>query len=166
MMSQPGQRTITIHILPNISRSKVNQIMKFSQLIEYNKRNIFFKNHAENEAGMLVPDPFLFFRKASCEVKAIVLQLGFIVFQQPSTWHTIKTNCIKLQTTKMVWEQFFHHILCSIFQENCFLCYNLLTDQVSLPNCLYFLRYWAICVLELFGNQVLTSEVLKLTLSF
>ena len=35
----------------------------------------------------------------------------------------------------------------------------------SVP-CLYFLRYWAICVLQLFVNQVVTSWILKLTLSF
>ena len=29
-----GQKTITIHILHNISRSKANQTMKFRQLIE------------------------------------------------------------------------------------------------------------------------------------
>ena len=33
------------------------------------------------------------------------------------------------------------------FQQKCSLCYTLLTDQISLPACLYFLRYWAICVL-------------------
>ena len=27
-----------------------------------------------------------------------------------------------------------------------------LTDQISLPDCLYFSRYWAICVLQLFAN--------------
>ena len=26
-------------------------------------------------------------------------------------------------------------------------CHILLTDQISLSGCLYFLRYWAICVL-------------------
>ena len=41
MTSQPGKQTIPIQILPNISRSKGNQTMKFSQLIEYNTRNIF-----------------------------------------------------------------------------------------------------------------------------
>ena len=41
MTSQPGQQTVGIHILPNISRTKDNQTMKFSQLIEYNMRNIF-----------------------------------------------------------------------------------------------------------------------------
>ena len=43
MMSQPGLQTIAIHILPNISQSKGNQAMKFGQLIEYNKRNIFLQ---------------------------------------------------------------------------------------------------------------------------
>ena len=33
------------------------------QFIEYNLRNIFFKYHAENKAGRLVPDLFLFFKK-------------------------------------------------------------------------------------------------------
>ena len=41
MTSQHGHQTITIFILPNSSRSKGNQIMKFGQLIEYNMRNIF-----------------------------------------------------------------------------------------------------------------------------
>ena len=47
---------MTINILPNISRSKDNQTLTSGQLIECSKINIFFKNHAENEAGRLVPD--------------------------------------------------------------------------------------------------------------
>ena len=43
MTSQSGLQTIAIHILPNISQSKGNQTMKFDQLIEYNKRNIFLQ---------------------------------------------------------------------------------------------------------------------------
>ena len=43
MMSKPEKQTITLHILPNISRSKDNQTMKFGQLIEYNMRNIFLE---------------------------------------------------------------------------------------------------------------------------
>ena len=126
--------------LTNISRSKDNQTMKLGQLIEYNKRNIFFfKNYVESEAGRLVLDLVLFFKKA----------------QQPSTWHTIKTNCIKPQTIdpeiystfffqKWVWEQLLHHILCMIFQEKCFSCYIQLIDQISLYDCPYFSKYWAI----------------------
>ena len=37
-------------------------------------------------------------------------------------------------------------ILCIIFQEKCISYYTLLTDQISLSDCLYSLRYLAICV--------------------
>ena len=50
MTSQSGYQTSTMHILPNISRSKGNQSMKFGQVIEYSKRNIFLQNYTENEA--------------------------------------------------------------------------------------------------------------------
>ena len=63
MMLQPGSQTITMHMLPNILRSKHNQTLKLGQLIEYKKRNIFFKNYAKIEARKLVPDLFLFFKK-------------------------------------------------------------------------------------------------------
>ena len=49
-----------------------------------------------------------------------------------------------------------HQILSMIFQEKYLSCYILLTDLIELSDCLYFLRYWAICALE----------ILKLTLSF
>ena len=40
MTSQPGLQTNEIDILANISQSKYNQTMKFSELIDHNKRNI------------------------------------------------------------------------------------------------------------------------------
>ena len=33
-----------------------------------------------------------------------------------------------------------------------------LTDQISMSDCLYFLRFWAICVLQLFVDQVMVCE--------
>ena len=44
MASQTGQQVITMHILPNNSRRKRNQAMKFGQLIKYNMENIFLQN--------------------------------------------------------------------------------------------------------------------------
>ena len=44
-----------------------------------------------------------------------------------------------------------------IFQEKCFSYYILLTDQISLSDCLYFSRYWAISVLQLSVNQAVRS---------
>ena len=72
--------------------------MKFGQLIEYNKVNVFFENHAENEAGRLV----FVLKKALYEVKASGLQLRFNIIWQPSTCmpstqlEKIKANSIKL----------------------------------------------------------------------
>ena len=40
MTSQPGWQIIVMHILPNISRSKDNETMKFRQLIECSMKNI------------------------------------------------------------------------------------------------------------------------------
>ena len=47
MTSQPGLQTIAIDILPKISQSNGYQTMKFGQLIEFNKRNIFFQKLCE-----------------------------------------------------------------------------------------------------------------------
>ena len=65
MTSQLAKQTIAINILSSISGNKSNQAVKRGQLIQYNKRNVFFfKIYAENEAGRLVPDLFLFFKYA------------------------------------------------------------------------------------------------------
>ena len=52
------------------------------------------------------------------------------------------------------------------FQQKCSSFYILPTDQILLLGCLYFFRYWAVYVLQLFLIQVVTSRILKLTLSF
>ena len=62
MTSSAGKQIIAIRILPNISKSKGNKTMKFGQLIEYNVKIFFFKNHAENKVGRLIPD--VFFKKS------------------------------------------------------------------------------------------------------
>ena len=44
-------------------------------------RKIFFlKNHAENDAGRLVPDLFLLFKKVLYEIKVSDLLLSFNIF--------------------------------------------------------------------------------------
>ena len=46
-----------------------------------------------------------------------------------------------------------------IFDGKCFSCYILLTDQISLPDCLYFLRHSAICMLKFFVSLIVTSLI-------
>ena len=58
MMPQPGQQTIVIHLLPDISRSKGNQAMKFGQLIEYNMKNIFLEKSYAKCGGETNSKPF------------------------------------------------------------------------------------------------------------
>ena len=59
MTPQPGNQTIGIHILPNISRNTGNQTMKFAQLVEHKMGNIFLKKSYTNAIEKLFPDPFL-----------------------------------------------------------------------------------------------------------
>ena len=57
MTSQPGEQTTAINILPNISRSKGNQTMKFVQLREYNTRNIFVEKSYTKCVKKTIPRP-------------------------------------------------------------------------------------------------------------
>ena len=79
MTSQTGKQTIAIHILTDIWKTKDNQTTKFDPLIECEKI-FFFKNHTENETGRLIPDFFLFLKKASNDVKASGQHLSSNIF--------------------------------------------------------------------------------------
>ena len=58
MASQPVKQPIGIHILPNISKSKCNQTMKFGQLIEYSLRNVFLEKSCTKSGGETIRRPF------------------------------------------------------------------------------------------------------------
>ena len=149
MTSQPGTQTIPIHILTNISRSKTNQAMKFGQLTEYN----FLKNHTK----MLrrnYSQTFFKIIKVEHIYRSTVwsfIQFIFIVCQYEGYQNILKLNCSPLTFTS--YKAFSKNkrgcgtslsasIFCMIFEEKYFSCYILLTDQMSLSGCLYFVRYW------------------------
>ena len=58
MTSQPGKQIIAIHTLPNISRSKNNQTMKYGQLIDCNMKNIFLEKSFAKCGGETILRPF------------------------------------------------------------------------------------------------------------
>ena len=58
MTSQPGKQIIAIHILPNISRSKNNQTMKYGQLIDCNMKSIFLEKSFAKCGGETILRPF------------------------------------------------------------------------------------------------------------
>ena len=69
MTSQPGLQAIAIHVLPNISRNKDNLTIKFSQLIEYNKRNILLQNLSRKWGKKTSFRPLFIFQKIWGESK-------------------------------------------------------------------------------------------------
>ena len=96
MTSQPGLQIIAIHILLNITQRKCNQKMKFGQLTEYNKRNIFFQKLCGKWGKETNSGPLFILYKVYYEGKTSGLHLSFDILPQPSTCHKIKANCIKL----------------------------------------------------------------------
>ena len=58
MTSQLGKQKIAIQVLPNISRSKGNQTMKFGQLIEYNMTKKFLQKSYTKRGGESIPRSF------------------------------------------------------------------------------------------------------------
>ena len=58
MTSKPGKQTITMYILPSISRSKGNQTVRFGQLIEYNMSSIFLEKSYTKYGEETIPRPF------------------------------------------------------------------------------------------------------------
>ena len=74
MTSQPGKQTITTYLLPNISQIKGKHAMKFGQVIEDNKINIFLQKSYRRK---LVPGFSQFSKKVLPEVKATGLKFSF-----------------------------------------------------------------------------------------
>ena len=56
---KPGKKIIAIHIIPNISKSEVNQKMKFGQLKEYHMRSIYLENFYRKCGRETIAGPFL-----------------------------------------------------------------------------------------------------------
>ena len=102
-----------------------------------------------------------YLRKGYCIINLIFF-LRFCQYEiKHSSSNLIRSNPLQgsgcsISTTFCAW----------FFKKNISPCYDLLTEQISLSGCLYFLRYWSVCVLRLLVNQFLTSQILKLTLSF
>ena len=100
MTSKPGQQTTVIHILPNISRSKGNQIMKFGHLIECNMRNVFLEK--SKCGGETSPRPFSEKLKVSISLdqQSNVLYSLLLLYGQVEGYRNIsKLSCRPLAFT-------------------------------------------------------------------
>ena len=52
--SKHVKQTVAMYIVPNVSRSKWNQVMKFGQLIEFKIINIFFEKSYTKCSGEII----------------------------------------------------------------------------------------------------------------
>ena len=87
-----------MHILPDTSRSKGNQTKKFSQLIEYNMRNIFLEKSWTKCGGETSPKP-IFFKKEKIKTEHIDQQsysLFLFYVQVEDCQNILKLRCKQL----------------------------------------------------------------------
>ena len=136
-------------------------------------KTFFSKNHSQNGVEKLFPDLFL---KNQNQGYLWINSDKFSTVYMPN-WGLSKYIETKLQTICYylkwsLWKKNKKRSAINLlpsfsawFLKKC-CCYVILTDQISLHGCLYFVRYWTICVLQLFISQVVTTWILKLTLHF
>ena len=135
--------------MPNISKSKGNQTIKFGQLMGHNMRNIFLKNRTQNVMEILFPDSFL--KNQNWAYHWInILKIHTACFYGIPSWGLLEHIETKLQTTcsfpsykAFLKNKRFRTSLpalfsASFFGEKYLSCYIQLPDQISLSGYLYF----------------------------
>ena len=158
MASQPAWQTNVIHTLPNISRSAVNQTMKFGLLINYNMRNIFLWKSYTKCGAEISPEPFYEKWKLSRSRDQLAkISIYFYCIPYWGLSKYIKVGYMPLAFTS--YEAFqkpkrglglvsLPYILHNFWRKMFLLvCSINWPTFILLSNCLYFARYCAICVL-------------------
>ena len=93
MTSQPGNQTIAIHILPNISSSEGDHTLRFGPFIEYNMRSIFLEKSYPNCGGETIPRPF--FKKPKSSIS---------LYKYSKVLYSLFLLYAKLKAIKIYWE--------------------------------------------------------------
>ena len=141
--------------MPNISQSKGNHATKFSHLIEYNMRNIFL------EASYTKCSMKLFLSLWSKKSKMSISldqqsEILYSFFYCMDYQNTLKLTCWLLAfTSNKVFLKNKKRSATSLsasfsgwfFKKKYFSRHILLTNQNSLADCLYFLKYCAISIM-------------------
>ena len=114
MTSQTGPQIITIHMLPNISRSKDNQAKKFGLWKNVTWEIFFLKNHTQKVVGNLVPDPSIKIKIEHVSGSTVWNVLKFVFMSKPSTkiLADLYQNALKLRRWPLAFT------LCKTYLEN------------------------------------------------
>ena len=139
--------------MTNISRSKDNLVMKFGQLIENNMRNIVLEKSCTKCGGETIPRPFSQKSKLSImsgSIASSFIHFVFILCQVQGYRNLLKLSCRTLAFTSdkaflknknRSGISFLGSFSAWLAKENSYLVTFI--NQISLPGCLYFMRYWA-----------------------
>ena len=92
-VSQPGQQTIVMHILANISGSKGSQTNKFGKLIECNMSHIFLEKSYTKCSEETSPRTFSEKLKLSISLDQWFVQFVFIASQVEGYRNTLILSC-------------------------------------------------------------------------
>ena len=136
--------------------------MKFGQLID--NRKMFPQKLSKNWCKVTSPKPLYFlknlhmwWKQVACNLVqyiSIALNLPYIKNKLCKTldywsWDMLNFNFAE-KDPGLVFPPHFS-------SKKCLSCYIISNDQIWLSDCLYFPRYWAIWVLQLFVDQAVTS---------
>ena len=138
-------------VLPTILRSKGYQTMKSGQLIEYNIRHILLAKSFPKCVGEFIPRSFSQKSKqnTSLDQKSKVLCSLFLlhaklrgieIYWNLSADHLLSRHMKLSYKTRWGLELVSQLIFCLNCKDKYFSCNILLTDQISLSGCLYFMR--------------------------
>ena len=141
MTSQARQQVITIHIVPNISRSKGNQKLKFVQLIQYDMKNIFL--HHTECGGEASPRSFQKKSKLSISLNQqseILYSLHLLYVQVEVYQHISKLRCwppshLYFEKQKEVWNCLPASLSAWVLKKKKFLTLYF----INWPNCIVLL---------------------------
>ena len=131
-----------------MARSKGNQIIKSGQLITW--EIIFFEKECTKYGGETIPDTFVKIKIGHISGSAIRV---FIQFVFEDYQNILKLRCWSLafasyktflKNEKRSRTSLLVSFSAWFFIKDIAYVYILLTDQTSLPDCIYFLRYLAI----------------------
>ena len=124
--------------------------------------------HAEKRLNWNYSKDLFKLEHTSVSIAWSFVQFVFIVC--PSQWplNILSLGCWPLALTVKTegsLERFSLNHFLHDFEEKYFSRYSLLIDQISLFDCLYFVKYWAMCVFQVFVNSEINHIFLMKTFS-
>ena len=138
--------------MPNILRSKVNQTIKVGSLMKYRMRKTFLEKSCTKRWGELVPDPF------PKNQKWAYFWINSLKFYTVCFYFISKSRTTKIYRAEIADRKLLLHIKLFLTNKKRFetsfpapfsawfwkinFSHLLFSNQIWLPYCLYFLRYW------------------------